>query len=177
MVQYAVFCKVQGCNSVTKIGDISNMKYRLSTSYKYKIPRFLCNLCVFKDILSGYHYTVERWGSVNCWVPRPVFLPGCLSGATPDSCGSLHLDNVFFLHLSPWTWRHAGCHREKFLGAVVICWRRRTWCPRCAVSPRSWRAEPTEAPGTRCHCSSTVKQPPVHFLGCECKVAVGGKGL
>ena len=52
MVQSAVFCEV------TKIGDISNMKYRFSTSYKYEIPRSLCNLYVFKDILSRY---------LHCW--------------------------------------------------------------------------------------------------------------
>lgn len=171
MVQYAVFHEVQGSNSVTKIGDFSNMKYRLSTSYKYKIPRFLCNLCGFKDILSRYHYTVERWESVICWVPRPVFLSGCLSFAAPDSCGFLHLDHVSF----PF---HPECEGRR--GVTGRSFLEPWWCAGgealggqlCGV-PRSWRAEPAEAPGTRCHCSSMVRRPPVHFLGCEWEVAVG----
>lgn len=101
MVQSAVFREVQGCNSVTKIGDISNVKYRLSTSYKYKIRRSLCDLYVFKDILSRYHYLVGTWVCVNCRVQRPVFAdPGCLYCATPDFCGCLHEGNVSFLLLS-----------------------------------------------------------------------------
>lgn len=46
------FHEVQGCNSVTKTGDISNRKYKLNVSYKYKTPMALCNLSHFEDILS-----------------------------------------------------------------------------------------------------------------------------
>lgn len=48
----SAFHEVQGCNSVTKTSDISNMKYRLNVSYKYKTPMALCILSHFKDILS-----------------------------------------------------------------------------------------------------------------------------
>lgn len=100
VVQSAVFRKVQRCNSVTKIGDISNMKYRLSTSYKYKIPRSLCNLYVFRDILSRYHYNVGTWVCVNCRVQRPIF---CRQAAftvplriSADACMEIRSPFFFF---------------------------------------------------------------------------------
>lgn len=187
MVQSAVFRKVQGCNSVTKIGDISSMKYRLSTSYKYKIPRSHCNLYVFKDILSRYHYLLGMWVCVNCRVSKTLF---CVK--LPLPCHSR------FPWMLVWRWRLLASfphpEREPFRmsqaevtrsdgdtleerhwvrrGGVVL--EERHWVPRCGVLGHSWRAE---AGGTRCHCSSAAERPTVQFLGCECKVAVGGKGL
>lgn len=103
------------------------------------------------------------------WLRSKTCFPvSCLSFAAPDSCGSLHLADVVKarrMSRGEDSWGSGGVLEEGLLVA------------RCAVSPGSWRAEPAEAPGTRCHCSSMLEQPPVHFLGCEWKVAVGGKGL
>lgn len=62
VVQSAVFRQVQGWNSITKVGDISTVKYGLRTSYKYKIPRALCNLYVFKGILSRFPFCFWNTG-------------------------------------------------------------------------------------------------------------------
>lgn len=171
-VQSAVFCKVQGCNSVTKIGDISNMKCRLSTSYKYKIPRSFCNLYVFKDLLSRYLSIVGPWVCVNRRVQRLRFLrAGCLCPATllmsADACMEITTPFFFFFHAEaqPFGMSEAEVAQSSrgCVGGAQMCRAR--------------------AAGVRGRWALGVTVPPRKsgrlgiFSAVSVKTAVGGKGL
>lgn len=151
----SAFHEVQGCNSVTKTSDISNMKYRLNVSCKYKTPMALCNLSHFKDILSrsSHHF----W---NVWCPLQA----------PGMQAVLTVPSVFLWIPARRQWlllRDEPCwmpqHKRQVLGAHLS-------------SACLWLNAAAEQ-STRCHCSSTANCLLEHFLGQECKVAVGSKGL
>lgn len=155
VVQSAAFCNVQGCNSATKTGDISNVKYNLSTSYKYKIPRSLCNLYVFQ------RYFIQI--SPPCWKmgARQLPRPGTRFCRQPPSlcrCPAPRM-LVWGHRLLPASFPPNPSHPQGPSRSCGGSWGVRVGAQLCRV--------PAHLAGARCHCASAAEPPQGQFLGCE----------